>query len=89
MIDDPQTLLRHEIRQATRLRFHQTMGELRSMAASMAAKGLLGDEDEDTYFQGLVAEHYHVVRQELSKLLGLETAQKLLDLFGNHENRTN
>ena len=59
------------------------MGELRSMAANMAAKGQLGEEDEETYFQGLVAEYMHIERQELVKLVGAKKATQLLNLYGN------
>lgn len=78
-IEDPQILLRQEVRGATRGRFHQTMGELRSMAARMAAKGLIDDEED--YFRGLVAEYFYVEREEAVKLFGLQHASALLNVF--------
>jgi hypothetical protein len=82
MTDEQQILLRHEVRGATRGRFHQTMGELRAMAARMAAKGLT--DDEEGYFRGLVAEYFYVERQEAAKLFGIAQADALLDIFKLH-----
>ena len=79
MTDEPKLLLRQEVRSATRLRFHQTMGELRSMAARMAAKGLTNNEEQ--YFRDLVAEYFYVERQEAAKLFGVQHASALLDVF--------
>ena len=74
--------LRLEIRQASRNRFNQTMGELRSMASACRATGALkSTEDEEAYFLGLVAEHFYVLKYELYKLLGPATAQRILDLY--------
>jgi hypothetical protein len=55
------------------------MGELRSMAARMAAQG--HTEDEEQYFRDLVYEYFYVERQETVKLFGLQHASALLDIF--------
>lgn len=79
MTDEPKLLLRLEIRSATRNRFHQTMGELRSMAAQMAAQGHTADEEQ--YFRDLVYEYFYVERQETIRLFGVQQASALLDIF--------
>lgn len=79
MTDEPKLLLRYEVRNAARNRYHQTMGELRSMAAQMAAQG--HTKDEEQYFRDLVYEYFHVEREETVKLFGVRHAAELFNIF--------